>query len=69
MEGADAPDHLRGLRHPTPSRPQWRPDQHDPEQTGRYAVDGHAPVVRADVRAANATVHVVDILLVPSRPS
>ena len=36
------------------------------EQAGRYTVDGYAPVVCADVRTANATVHVVDMLLIPS---
>ncbi|MEU3020604.1 fasciclin domain-containing protein [Nocardiopsis sp. NPDC007018] len=34
--------------------------------TGEYVVDDYAPVVCADVRTANATVHVVDMLLIPS---
>ncbi|GAA1456559.1 fasciclin domain-containing protein [Nocardiopsis exhalans] len=33
---------------------------------GRYTVDGYAPVVCADVETANATVHVVGMLLIPS---
>ncbi|MFE1170683.1 fasciclin domain-containing protein [Nocardiopsis sp. NPDC058789] len=34
--------------------------------TGEYTVDDYSPVVCADVRTANATVHVVDMLLLPS---
>lgn len=34
--------------------------------TGAYTVDDYSPVVCADVRTANATVHVVDMLLMPS---
>ncbi|MEU3310706.1 fasciclin domain-containing protein [Nocardiopsis sp. NPDC006832] len=33
---------------------------------GEYTVDGYAPVVCADVRTTNATVHVVGMLLIPS---
>lgn len=33
---------------------------------GEYTIDGYAPVVCADVRTDNATVHVVGMLLIPS---
>lgn len=33
---------------------------------GEYTVDDYAPVVCGDVRTANATVHVVSMLLIPS---
>lgn len=36
------------------------------EDEGEYTVDGYAPVVCADVHTANATVHVVGMLLIPS---
>lgn len=39
---------------------------HATEDEGEYTVDGYAPVVCADVRTANATVHVVGMLLIPS---
>lgn len=39
---------------------------HTTEDEGEYTVDGYAPVVCADVRTANATVHVVGMLLIPS---
>lgn len=36
------------------------------ESEGEYTVEGYAPVVCADVHTANATVHVVGMLLIPS---
>ncbi|MBR8740926.1 fasciclin domain-containing protein [Nocardiopsis sp. MG754419] len=36
------------------------------ESEGEYTVDGYAPVVCADVRTADATVHVASMLLIPS---
>lgn len=36
------------------------------ERAGEFTVDGYAPVMCADVHTANATVHVVGMLLIPS---